>query len=97
MKITSEIMTLTSWNTYHRATNLVPGKLIEVQLENGASVKSRTVIVATGASWRKMQVPGEEKYIGRGIAFCPHCDGPLYKNKKNCRHWRRQFGRRGGD
>lgn len=66
----------------HRATNLVPGELIEVQLENGASVKSRTVIVATGASWRKMQVPGEEKYIGRGIAFCPHCDGPLYKNKK---------------
>ena len=66
----------------HRVTNLVPGELIEVRLENGASVKSRTVIVATGASWRKMQIPGEEKYIGRGIAFCPHCDGPLYKNKK---------------
>ena len=53
----------------HRATNLVPGELIEVQLENGASVKSRTVIVATGASWRKMQVPGEEKIYRPGYRF----------------------------
>lgn len=66
----------------HRAIHLIPGKLTEIQLENGASLKSRTVILATGASWRKMQVPGEEQYIGHGVAFCPHCDGPLYKNKK---------------
>ena len=65
-----------------RAIGLVPGDLIEVKLENGASVKSKTVILATGASWRKMEIPGEETYIGRGVAFCPHCDGPLYKNRK---------------
>lgn len=65
-----------------QAVNLIPGDLIEVQLANGASVKSKTVILATGANWRKMDVPGEEKYIGRGVAFCPHCDGPLYKNKR---------------
>lgn len=64
------------------AVNLVPGELIEVQLASGASVKSKTVILATGANWRKMVVPGEEQYIGRGVAFCPHCDGPLYKNKR---------------
>ncbi len=64
------------------AVNLIPGELIEVQLASGASVKSKTVIVATGANWRKMDVPGEEQYIGRGVAFCPHCDGPLYKNKR---------------
>ena len=68
--------------TPHRAVSLVPGELIEVGLENGASIKSKTVILATGASWRKMGVAGEEKYIGRGIAFCPHCDGPLYKGKR---------------
>lgn len=64
-----------------RAVRLIPGDLIEVQLESGASVKSRTVILATGASWRKMSVPGKETYIGKGVAFCPHCDGPLYKGK----------------
>ena len=66
----------------HLAVNLIPGELIEVQLASGASVKSKTVILATGANWRKMDVPGEEQYIGRGVAFCPHCDGPLYKNKR---------------
>ena len=40
------------------------------------------VIIATGASWRKLNVPGEEEYIGRGVAFCPHCDGPFYKGKR---------------
>ena len=64
-----------------RAVKLIPGDLIEIQLESGASVRSRTVILATGASWRKMSVPGEETYIGKGVAFCPHCDGPLYKGK----------------
>ena len=63
------------------AVKLIQGDLIEVQLESGASVKSKTVILATGATWRKMAVPGEETYIGKGVAFCPHCDGPLYKGK----------------
>src|SRR5690606_37452359 len=69
-----------------RATKLVPasepGGLIEVQRENGASLKSKSVVLATGARWRQMGVPGEEEYRTRGVAYCPHCDGPLYKGKR---------------
>ena len=65
-----------------RATALVPGDVIEVKLENGASVKSRTVILSTGARWREMNVPGEKQYRGKGVAYCPHCDGPLFKGKR---------------
>ena len=60
----------------------VPGGLIEVELENGASLKSRTVILATGARWRQMNVPGEDQYRNKGVAYCPHCDGPLFKGKR---------------
>ena len=56
--------------------------LIEVALENGASLKSRTVILSTGARWRQMNVPGESEYRNRGVAYCPHCDGPLFKGKR---------------
>lgn len=56
--------------------------LIEIELENGATLKSRTVILSTGARWREMNVPGEEQYKTRGVAFCPHCDGPLFKGKR---------------
>jgi alkyl hydroperoxide reductase subunit F len=59
-----------------------PGGLIEVKLENGASLKSRTVILSTGARWRQIGVPGEEEYRNRGVAYCPHCDGPLFKGKR---------------
>lgn len=59
-----------------------PGGLIEVKLENGASLKSRTVILSTGARWRRLGVPGEEQYMTKGVAFCPHCDGPLFKGKR---------------
>ncbi|MFC3070248.1 alkyl hydroperoxide reductase subunit F [Phenylobacterium soli] len=59
-----------------------PGGLIEVQLESGASLKSRSVILATGARWRNMNVPGEAEYKNRGVAYCPHCDGPLFKGKR---------------
>ncbi len=65
-----------------RATALVPGDLIEIKLENGASVKSRTVILSTGARWREMNVPGEQEYRNKGVAYCPHCDGPLFKGKR---------------
>ena len=65
-----------------RASRLIPGELIEVQLENGASVKSRSVILATGARWREMNVPGEQQYRNKGVAYCPHCDGPLFKGKR---------------
>jgi alkyl hydroperoxide reductase subunit F len=59
-----------------------PGGLVEIELENGASLKSRTVILATGARWRQMNVPGEDRYRNKGVAYCPHCDGPLYKGKR---------------
>ena len=69
-----------------RATALVPatteGGLIEVQFENGSSLKSRSVILSTGARWRNMNVPGEDQYRTKGVTYCPHCDGPLFKGKQ---------------
>jgi alkyl hydroperoxide reductase subunit F len=65
-----------------RASKLVPGKLIEVQTESGAVLKSKSVIVATGARWREINVPGEKEYRNHGVAYCPHCDGPLFKGKR---------------
>jgi alkyl hydroperoxide reductase subunit F len=66
-----------------RAEKLVPGDgLIEVQLSGGASLKARTVILSTGARWRQMNVPGENEYRNKGVAYCPHCDGPLFKGKR---------------
>jgi len=65
-----------------RAEALVPGKLIELKLANGAVLKSKTVILSTGARWREINVPGEQQYRNRGVAYCPHCDGPLYKGKR---------------
>ncbi len=58
-----------------------PGGLIEVRLANGASLKSRTIILTTGARWRNVNVPGEQEYKTKGVAYCPHCDGPLFKGK----------------
>ncbi|QDH70750.1 alkyl hydroperoxide reductase subunit F [Marilutibacter alkalisoli] len=68
-----------------RAEALVPADddgLVEVKLANGASLKSRTVILSTGARWRQMGVPGEDEYRNKGVAYCPHCDGPLFKGKR---------------
>ena len=59
-----------------------PGGLAEVRLENGATLKARTVILSTGARWRPMNVPGEAEYRNKGVAYCPHCDGPLFKGKR---------------
>jgi alkyl hydroperoxide reductase subunit F len=59
-----------------------PGGLIEVEMEGGGLLKSKTVILSTGARWRNMNVPGEEQYRTKGVAYCPHCDGPLYKGKR---------------
>ena len=69
-----------------RAEKLIPaaqpGGLVGVQLANGATLKSRTVILATGARWREVNVPGEQEYRNKGVAYCPHCDGPLFKGKR---------------
>jgi len=55
--------------------------MVEVELESGAILSSKTVILATGARWRELGVPGEREYRGHGVAYCPHCDGPLFKGK----------------
>lgn len=63
--------------------NAGPGKdLIEVQLESGASLKSKSIIISTGARWRNINVPGEHEFKNKGVAYCPHCDGPLFKGKR---------------
>ncbi|MGH6646492.1 alkyl hydroperoxide reductase subunit F [Aquabacterium sp.] len=69
-----------------RAEQLIPaaqpGGLIEVKLANGGSLKGKTVIISTGARWRNVNVPGEQEYKNKGVAYCPHCDGPLFKGKR---------------
>ena len=55
---------------------------IEVELANGGVLKSRSVVISTGARWREMNVPGEQEYRNKGVAYCPHCDGPLFKGKR---------------
>jgi alkyl hydroperoxide reductase subunit F len=56
--------------------------LIEVQLDSGATLRSRSVVLSTGARWRSMGVPGEDEYRTKGVTYCPHCDGPLFKGKR---------------
>jgi alkyl hydroperoxide reductase subunit F len=66
-----------------RAEALIPGEgMHQVRLANGATLKARTVVLATGARWREMNVPGEQEYRSKGVAYCPHCDGPLFKGKR---------------
>ncbi|MFT9598604.1 alkyl hydroperoxide reductase subunit F [Mesobacillus sp.] len=64
-----------------RATRLQKKDLIELELENGAVLKSKTVILSTGARWRNVNVPGEAEFKNKGVAYCPHCDGPLFEGK----------------
>ena len=66
-----------------RAEALIPGDgMHQVRLANGATLRAKTVVLATGARWREMNVPGEKEYRGKGVAYCPHCDGPLFKGKR---------------
>ncbi len=69
-----------------RASRLIPasqpGGLIGVELQNGAVLQARSVILSTGARWREVNVPGELQYKNKGVAYCPHCDGPLFKGKR---------------
>lgn len=64
-----------------RAKRLEKKDLIEIELENGAVLRSKTVIVSTGARWRNVGVPGEAEFKNKGVAYCPHCDGPLFTGK----------------
>lgn len=69
-----------------RAEKLIPAGepngLVQVQLANGATLSARSVILSTGARWRNVNVPGEAEYRNKGVAYCPHCDGPLFKGKR---------------
>lgn len=65
-----------------RGKRLFKKELIELELENGAVLKSRAVILSTGARWRSIGVPGEAEFKNKGVAYCPHCDGPLFKGKR---------------
>src|SRR5690554_2081353 len=68
--------------TEQSAAKLTSNGLIEIELASGATLRSKSVILATGARWREMNVPGEQEYRGKGVAYCPHCDGPLFKGKR---------------
>lgn len=65
-----------------RVERIVDGESKDIMLKGGEVLTSRAVIVATGAKWRELGIPGEKEYLGRGVAFCPHCDGPFYKGKR---------------
>lgn len=65
-----------------RAVRLSKTGKVQLELQNGAVLNSKTVILSPGARWREMNVPGEQEYRGKGVAYCPHCDGPLFKGKK---------------
>lgn len=65
-----------------RVASVSPGDVIDITLASGAHVKSKSIVLATGARWREMNVPGEQQYRGKGVAYCPHCDGPLFKGKR---------------
>jgi NADH-dependent peroxiredoxin subunit F len=65
-----------------RADALIPGAIHSVRLASGAVLKAKSIVLATGARWREINVPGEREYRNHGVAYCPHCDGPLFKGKR---------------
>lgn len=66
---------------HRRVDEVVKGELKEIKLDSGETAKTKALVVTTGAKWRELGIEGEKEYIGRGVAFCPHCDGPYYKGK----------------
>ncbi len=64
-----------------RVSHILQGDLLSVELEGGATLRARSIVVAPGARWRDLNVPGETEYRTRGVTYCPHCDGPLFKGK----------------
>ncbi|MEZ0331877.1 MAG: alkyl hydroperoxide reductase subunit F [Methylophilaceae bacterium] len=75
-----DIMNLQRAEALHHPNGSGNG-LMEIKLESGATLKTKAVVIATGARWREMNVPGEKEYRGKGVAYCPHCDGPLFRGK----------------
>src|SRR5664280_230404 len=67
---------------HRRVERIVNGEVKELRLKGGEVLTTEALILATGAKWRELGIPGEKEYLGRGVAFCPHCDGPFYKGKR---------------
>ncbi|MET0594890.1 MAG: alkyl hydroperoxide reductase subunit F [Polyangiaceae bacterium] len=67
---------------HEQAKRLTRGDFIQIELASGATLSARSVVIATGAKWRDLRVPGESEYRTRGVTYCPHCDGPLFKGKR---------------
>lgn len=66
---------------HRRVKSVSQDKIKKIELESGEYLETKSLIIATGAKWRELGVPGEKEYLGRGVAFCPHCDGPYFKGK----------------
>lgn len=66
---------------HRRVDSVATGDVKTLKLDSGETVRTKALVVTTGAKWRELGVPGEKEYLGRGVAFCPHCDGPFYKGK----------------
>lgn len=66
---------------HRRVKSVGQGTTKKIELESGEYLKTRSIIIATGAKWKELGIPGEKEYLGRGVAFCPHCDGPYFKGK----------------
>ncbi len=66
----------------HRRVNNIDKENKIIHLQSGEFLKAESIIIATGAKWRELNIPGEKDYLGQGVAYCPHCDGPFYKGKK---------------
>ena len=67
---------------HRRVERILNGEVKELRLKGGEVLTANSLILATGAKWRELGIPGEKEYLGRGVAFCPHCDGPFYKGKR---------------
>ncbi|MDK1287663.1 alkyl hydroperoxide reductase subunit F [Pseudoalteromonas umbrosa] len=65
----------------NRVAKIARNEFLDIELENGATLQAKSIVISTGARWRNVNVPGEQEYKGRGVAYCPHCDGPLFKGK----------------
>ena len=65
-----------------RAKRLIPANPLQIELENGRILQSKTIVLATGAAWKQLGIPGEKELRNKGVAYCPHCDGPIFKGKR---------------
>ena len=73
-----------SLKEHQRVLEITKDEIKNIKLSSGENIKSKAIIIATGANWRELNIPGEKENLGNGVAYCPHCDGPFFKNKDVC-------------